>query len=383
MKWAKPEFVFALTSKLLEGLKYISNFGKVLFKKVFHNINETTSQVLKHIFIGLGIGIPLLLVITALLMSADKVFEDIVLRLPRFLLQFGSWESIFRLALVLLFTLLFFGVLQVLRNQYESQSITILSNVKKIRWASVTALTILIMLNAVYVLFVVIQFNYFFGNGLQDGFTYASYARRGFFELLFVTLINWIILICCLKLVKDSRKSMKVILKIMYSVLILVSGVMLASAYQRLSLYEAAYGFTMDRILAHGFMIYLIVIFAYTLIRVWLEKLTLLHFYLIAGLSFYVLLNVINVEQVIVDKNIERFKDTGKIDIHYLNSLSYTGVEGLIELYELDPDYPELKDMLINRKQQIENQETQLWQSFNFTKHRITEQMKGLDIERE
>src|SRR5690625_6827275 len=98
----------------------------------------------------------------------------------------------------------------------------------------------------------------------------------------------------------------------------MTSGVMLTSAFKRLSLYEQAYGFTMDRFLAHAFMIFLMVIFAYTFIRVWVKRISLIHFYLIVGLIFYTVLNVINVEQFIVDKNLERYEQTGKIDVNTL-----------------------------------------------------------------
>ena len=38
--------------------------------------------------------------------------------------------------------------------------------------------------------FVAVQFKYFFSGTLDSGLTYAEYARKGFFELLFGTIIN-------------------------------------------------------------------------------------------------------------------------------------------------------------------------------------------------
>ncbi|MFC4024660.1 DUF4153 domain-containing protein [Oceanobacillus longus] len=379
-RWSKPEFMTLLTMKFQEGMQYSSAFCKGIFKGIFKNMNEQETQTIKRILIGLVIGIPLLLMITGLLMSADAVFQDIVLRVPEFVLQFNFLEGTLRVAAVILFTLLFFSIFQVLQVTKPAVNSIIDREKKKIRWDSVIAVTILSMLNAVYVLFAAIQFTYFFSDGLQGGFTYAEYARRGFFELVFVTLINWTILISFLKLVKDNRKGMKLTLKVMNSLLIVVSGVMLVSAYQRLNMYEAAYGFTLDRVLAHAFMIFLIVIFAYTLIRVWIERLTLLHFYIIVGLTFYTVLNAMNIEEIIVDNNLDRFEETGKIDVYYLNSLSYTGLNGLIALYEVEPEYPELENILINRKQQMERQPEGSWQSFNFTRQKVMEKLKELEL---
>ncbi|MFD1851692.1 DUF4153 domain-containing protein [Oceanobacillus bengalensis] len=380
LSWASREFVVVLKAKGSEGVKYSISFCKWVFKKIFRNMNEQTEYALKRILIGLVIGGPLLLIIIGLLMSADAVFEEFVLHFPRFITQFNFWDGLIRTALVVVITLLFFGIFQVLSTASKLEKRLSTSIDKKKRWDSLTVLTILVMLNAVYVLFAVIQFQYFFHDGLQEGYTYATYARRGFFELLFVTLLNWSILLSCLRLVESPSKVMKVTMKIMYSILIVVSGIMLASAYQRLSMYEAAYGYTLDRLLAHAVMIFLIVIFAYTLIHVWVESIALLHFYLIAGLIFYTALNVVNIERIIVDGNLERFKETEKIDLYYLNSLSYTGVDGLIELYEIDPNYPELEYMLVNRKYEVLNRSDETWQSFNFTKERVIEDLEELDL---
>ncbi|WP_017381739.1 DUF4153 domain-containing protein [Paenisporosarcina sp. TG-14] len=381
LKWGKPAFVGRMAAKIWQGIAYSMQFSGRVFKLVFRNMDESTTQTVKRVLIGLLIGLPLLGIITGLLMSADAVFEEIVLSMPQFIFELNL-EIIFRTLAVLVFTSLFFGILQVLqinrrtpiqeKNDEENGTIS---------WNGITAVTILILLNAVYTLFTAIQFTYFFSDGLQEGYTYAEYARRGFFELIIVTLINWTILICCLKLVREQGAKMKLVLQLMYSLLVIVSGVMLVSAYQRLSMYEAAYGFTMERILAHAFMIFLIVIFTYTLIRVWFERLVLLHFYMIAGLVFYTALNVMHIEQIIVDENLERYERTGKIDIHYLDALSYTGVEGLIELYKMNPNYPELENMLYGRQQMMRDNPLDDWQSFNFTKKEVREQLIGLDLE--
>ncbi|WP_174615587.1 DUF4153 domain-containing protein [Virgibacillus ihumii] len=384
LKWGKPIFLLRMAAKIGQGVAYSTRFCNRLFNQLFRNMNKSTSQTVKRVMLGFLIGIPLIGVITGLLMSADAVFKDIVLHLPKFIFDLNL-ELIFRTVAALIFTFLFFGILQVLRNtrRLPIQMKRDLENGKSaISWNGVTAVTILVLLNAVYALFAVIQFTYFFGDGLQAGYSYAEYARRGFFELVLVTLINWTILICCLKLVREQGAKLKLVLKLMYSLLIIVSGVMLVSAYQRLSMYEAAYGFTMDRILAHAFMIFLIVVFTYTFIRVWLERLALLHFYLIAGLMFYTALNVMHIEQIIVNENLERFEESGKIDIHYLNSLSYTGVEGLIELYKMDPDYPELERMLYFRQQTMKNNPLDDWQSFNFTKREIRERLLELELDK-
>ncbi|MBP2080018.1 DUF4153 domain-containing protein [Oceanobacillus polygoni] len=374
--WSKPTFVILLITKLKEAIQYSTRFCRVTVKPM----NEEAGKTIKRIVIGLVTGIPLLLVIIGLLMSADKVFQDMMLKLPSFMMRFNFTEDLFRLIVVIVLSLLFFGIFQVLPRRTEIETNNVMNPEKKhIYLDSVIVVTILAMLNLVYAIFVAIQFTYFFGGGLQAELTYAEYARRGFFELMIVTLINWTLLIFILKRVNTPNKAMKLTLKILNSLLIIVSGVMLVSAFGRLSMYEAAYGFTVDRILAHAFMIFLMVIFAYTFIRVWIERLALLHFYLITSLLFYVVLNVIHIEQIIVTNNLERYEQTEKIDIYYLSTLSYTGIEALIELYKMEPDYPDLQRLLKIEQRKLEL-EPNSWQSFNFKKQEVIAKIQSLEL---
>ena len=81
--------------------------------------------------------------------------------------------------------------------------------IKPIGMDGIITLTVLLLINLVYVLFIAVQFKYFFSGTLEDGFTYAEYARRGFFELLFVTLINLSISIAVITLTKTCLWSFK------------------------------------------------------------------------------------------------------------------------------------------------------------------------------
>ncbi|WP_047980451.1 DUF4153 domain-containing protein [Ornithinibacillus contaminans] len=379
--WSSILFLNLLMRKLSKTFKYSKKLIKVVLRKVFKNMSDKTVKMFKRIIIGLLIGLPLLVVITSLLMSADAVFGDLMMEIPKFVVELNFIEGILRVVAVILMTLLFFCVFQVLQKRYVAQvAHSTQAGKKEASWDSVISGTILVLLNSVYVLFVVIQFKYFFGDSLVGNYTYAEYARRGFFELLFVTIVNLSLLVVCLKFVKETKHSMRLFMKLMYSLLVVTSGVMLTSAYQRLSMYEAAYGFTVDRILAHTFMIFLIVIFAYTFIRVWLERISILHFYIIAGLIFYTGLNVVNIEKIIVDNNLDRYEETGKIDVYYLNALSYSGIDGLITLYEQDPNYPDLRMILQDRKNSIDYLQLDTWQSFNFKKQQVVERLQELEL---
>ncbi len=42
-------------------------------------------------------------------------------------------------------------------------------------------------------------------------------------------------------------------------------------------------------------------------------------------------------------RNLARYEDSEEIDVMYHNSLTYTGVNGLLDLYERDPDSPKVE----------------------------------------
>lgn len=379
LNWSKLSFVKLVTAKLLDAFSYIVHYLSVISRKLLRRRKREGNSVLRQVFFGIVIAIPLLFIIIRLLMSADDMFRDLMLKVFFLRFEFSVIDIGFRTGIVLVAALFFFCVFQVLGRQTKRE-LEIKEAPGRKNMAGVMAATILTLLNIVYLLFIAVQFSYFFNDGLLEGYTYADYARKGFFELLVVTLINWTILLSFIKRVKSEKKGIKIFVKCLYSVLIIESGILLLSAYQRLSLYEEMYGYTIDRLLAHSFMLFLIIIFAYTLIRVWLENLSLLHFYLISGFLFYTILNVINLEEIIVENNMERYEETGKIDIYYLNYLGAEGVKGLITLYEQDPDYPELRQLLYENKSYLQDFDDTSWQSFNFPRKEAREMLEELEL---
>ncbi|MEH7275274.1 DUF4153 domain-containing protein, partial [Neobacillus vireti] len=288
-------------------------------------------------------------------------------------------ESVIRTLAVLFYTLAFFALMQALMKK-QINAMVESSNKEKFRMDAIIIITVLVLINAVYVLFTIVQFKYFFSGTLQDNLTYAEYARKGFFELLFVTIINLTITVFVITFADKTKGILKRVMQTLLTILVMASAVLLSSAFLRLSMYEEAYGFTFIRVMAHSFMIFLVVIFMYTLLKIWIGKLSLFHFYFISGLLYYTVMNVIDVEKIIVTKNIERYEETGKIDIHYLNSLSYTGIIGLIDLYEKNSHHPGLKNLLLERKNEV-NLDTIPWQSYNLKKVQVNQELKKLPLE--
>ena len=139
-------------------------------------------------------------------------------------------------------------------------------------WDTTIVVTVLVMVNAVYILFCGIQFTYLFGGEEVirsiPNYTYAEYARRGFSELIVVTVINLSILLKGLRVTKNDGKLDRLVL-VLRCLLVLCTVIMLYSAHLRLKLYEEAYGYTYARIFAHTFIALLFVLFMLTLYKFW------------------------------------------------------------------------------------------------------------------
>lgn len=247
-----------------------------------------------------------------------------------------------------------------------------LNSSMRIQFDPITAGTLLITINLVYVLFVVIQFSYLFGaaNGLlPEGAAYAEYARKGFSELVMVALINVVLLMCGLHLIRRTSAAADWVRKLSLTVLIGCTIVMLVSAYSRLSLYEEAYGFSQTRLLVHGCMLYLGVLLVIAMLRIWKEQFSMGKAYICVSIIAFVIMNYANLDARIAAKNSERYERTGNIDISYLKTLSTDAAPELMRLRDKHPELNGLNDVI--HKLQQEAQQHSKWQSWNLSKQRV------------
>jgi hypothetical protein len=176
-----------------------------------------------------------------------------------------------------------------------------------------------------------------------EGLTYAEYARRGFFELVTVSILtlglglilDWIT-------VRQSARE-NLVFRILAVVMIGLTAVMLVSAWQRMSLYESVFGFTHLRIYTRVFMVWLVVLFGFFVAAVFRlrENVFALGIVLVI-VGFTATLNVINVDGYIAERNIERYRVGYLLDVRFLSLLSADAVPAIISLYE-ETDDPALR----------------------------------------
>jgi hypothetical protein len=300
---------------------------------------------------GILLALPILFILTLLLASADPVFANRITGLFDWLSFDNLAEFLFRLTYVViiayvLLSAYYYG--STLSAKWEKGHHT-----KPVLQPFLGTIESSVVLGAVCLLFlafVIIQFTYLFGgqeNISVEGFTYAEYARRGFFELLAVALISLVLFYGLSLWTKRETKSQRVTFSGLGLLLMALVCVILLSAFTRLSLYEAAYGFTRLRTLTHIFTVWTGLVLVVTVVLEVSRKLDKLAFFLILLICcFGLTVNFFNIDQFIVQQNITRaleIEDTSAhetLDAGYLTTLSNDAIPQLAAYFN-DPVIPE------------------------------------------
>ena len=349
---------------------------------------ETVDQPLKKgkpafaVLRGLLLAFPILLILAAMLAEADPIFEQ-ALGSVLDIFSVDNWgEYLWRLFRLSLIAYLLLGVyLHAYAKNYDA-GISKDQGDWMPRFLGFTESAIVLgAVNLLFLSFVIIQFQYFFGGHTNinlEGFTYAEYARRGFSELVSVAVVSLLLFMGLSSITKKASRSQTAFSALGVILLMLVT-VILVSSFQRLLLYEEAYGFSRLRTYTHVFIIWLGLLLAAVII---LELINKPRFFalaaLVAGVGFITTLNVINVDAFIVKQNVSRYQSGEDLDIAYLASLSEDAVPTLHNLYQ-NADGAE-KDALAGAvacHAEIKNQYTYentdytsySWQSFHFSRY--------------
>lgn len=339
---------------------------------------------LGKIAIGLIIALPLLMIVVSLLAAADGIFQSWLSHLPKLIGDEFAQEGLARIffgSVIAFYTFCFVWGLLFRKPKTDAaleaafpkdpHGTATASRESGAYIDSTIAATVLVCVNVVYVLFAAIQFSYLFGAAeglLPAGTAYAEYARKGFSELVAISIINMGLLLFGLHFVKKESVLLDRLRQLLLTVLMCCTVVMLISAYGRLSLYEEAYGFTQQRLLVHGFMILLAVMMLAAIVRIWYGRYSLAKVNVALAVAAYLIMNYANLDARIAENNVERFERTGSIDWAYMSTLSADAAPTLMKLREKYPELTEVRDILeqITRK----SADHRSWPSWNLSFNR-------------
>jgi hypothetical protein len=165
------------------------------------------------------------------------------------------------------------------------------------------------------------------------GLTYAEYARSGFFELLWAAAITLAALIA-LRAVADAKDARsRLHFKLLAVSTVFLTMLVVASAFQRLVLYEHAFGLSMLRLYSMVFCVWLVV--ALLALALWIggvggRRPWFWGAAAISAVALVLALNALNPEAFVVKHNVNAGTQT--YDVDYATDLSDDAVPALIEI---------------------------------------------------
>lgn len=384
LDWGKFNFVLEMIEKSLVPIAFFHKPYQYIYEELSIKKSSKLRGTVLKIFMGILISLPLLLIILVLLASADAVFSHMLTFMP----QLFGWidgrtitNGIFRIILTILSATYLFAFMYVLLKPNNETVAQKLGNLKRPEADSTILITVLSLVNIIYILFCVIQFSYLFAvnSSLPGGISYSEYARKGFFELIFVTIINFSIILDTLYFTENKKDAAENTIKTM---LLLIGGatfVMLYSSFYRMGLYQQNYGYTYLRIFVNFCLSVEAITLVGTMLYIIKKNFSLMKMYIVTFVICFIVLNYINIDKIIVSSNIEMYNKTGKIDFIYLTGISEDGMPQIATLLNSKDENLKIqvKNYLIKLKSDL--QRPRSWVEFNYARYkalRIVERIK-------
>ena len=268
--------------------------------------------------IALGVVLALIVasVVLPLLMEADSGgFARLANGLAHWLENISEevWQLILEMILAIPVAAYMFGLIAGSAHRRGTDSFStdrVLRAVTDLQIVpAATVYTLLGLLGALYTVFIASQLPYFFsafGGELPGTWqVYSEYARRGFFELCSIAAINLMVLIAA-NVFSRRQYRQSTPLKLLNALLAIITLILIATAFSKMSLYIGAYGLTMPRLLPCFFMIFMAIVFGAVVARQrWSFSISRLA--VLVGVAMLCLLCVLDPDSLVTRYNADRY----------------------------------------------------------------------------
>lgn len=284
---------------------------------------------------GLLIALPIVAVFTALLSSADLVFSK---KLADFFKEFNAEKNtdyIMQGFIIIFWAYVVAGAFLFMATKSQEEKLSTDERWFRPFLGFTEATIVLGSVALLFLLFVSIQFQYFFGGNVNigvTGFTYSQYARRGFNELLIVAFFSLVMMIGLNIFAKRENDFQRRIYSGLSIALVALVMVMLVSASQRLALATDWHGFSRLRLYPQVFLVWLGILFVGIVVLEVLRRERYLALAIIlASVGFAVSLSFFNVDAAIVHHNVLRARQGKHFNASYLATLSTDAIPALAD----------------------------------------------------
>lgn len=323
-----------IPARINDYLLALKNMPEHMFTGLWNVLDKMPSLIGEHhsrskgVIRGVVIVAPLMLIFTALFSAADANFERYASSLGDILyLQFP--QHIITIALI---SGLATGLLICTMPDHVRLTTSQPKNHSGLQSLGDEELAVIMgALASLFIVFVVLQASYLFGGREMienvGGLTLAAYARRGFFELLAVSIITLIVLLWI-----SSAKCNQRIFQPLAIVLVCCVLIILASAAQRLSLYTDSFGLTLSRVMAAVIMLWLtgnLVSFVATVLRG--RSAGFASGMFVSAIASIIVFGAINPAAIVARVNIDNaLEHNHPVDVDYLTALGADAVPPLL-----------------------------------------------------
>lgn len=318
---------------------------------------------------GLGLALPLLLVFGGLFASADPIFRKNLEGIFQPSLDFQTLNGH---AVTFLLSLGFVaGLFHALIMRDDRPETPVASTTVKGRIGAIEMGIVLGSLNLLFASFIAVQFRYLFGAsqtvGLTPGLSYAEYARGGFFELVWVAALAFVVLLGTDALLKREEGGSESLFRWIGRGLVLMVFCVVGSALMRMKLYTDAFGLTELRVYSTVFMVWLSTAFAWMLATTLNRRPRRFAFgALMSGLGVIFCTNLVNPDRLMARTNLSK----PNADFAYLMSLSD---DAILAVREAQGGLPEkYRPAYIARLQQLQSVARADWRELNLARWILT-----------
>ena len=311
-------------------------------------IKKKDSSKYIYILVGIILAIPTVLITGGLLASADQVFSKSFENLF-ILLDFDFlYSNLIGLGFIAAIT--YFASYKFVH--YLSSNEFAPHKGKVAKFEPIVAIIVNASISFMYVVFCGMQIYYLFlqAGTLPENYTYARYAREGFFQLLCVCIFNIIIVLICCEFFRDNK-----VLSYLNIAISICTFIMIASSAYRMIMYIAEYGLTTTRVLVLWFLILVTFIMIGLLFYIAIKKFNLFKYTVILTSVCYLLLSFGHIDYFIAYYNINMYSNeklnnhiglryNEYVDYIYINKLSSDAAPVIYDNYDVlseELDYDE------------------------------------------
>lgn len=311
-------------SVIYKALSTVGNIGVSLKSLLLTSKGE--KKVVGKVMLGLLCAIPVLIIVVPLLISSDDAFSGMMSSI------FSNSGNAFLTVLKVVFGAIvsMFVISYGFSLKYNRTAKTRESQFKGIE--SVCIISFLSAIALCYLLYLFSQLAYFFSafSGFlpNDKITYAEYARKGFFEMCVIAVINLGVVFLSMLLAKKQNGKVNVGIRMTATFISVFTLIIIATAISKMVLYINEFGMTVLRVTTSAFMIFLAVVFIAVILRIYVNKINIVKTALITAGIAVLLLGTANVNAVCARYNYESYKE-GRLDTIDIETLYNLGDEGI------------------------------------------------------